>query len=143
MAGDPLRTLDVIAGRSMRTLFRGDVLPDVIVSQDPDSRFRAWMIINGAWCLLAAAAVFGILVVIGIPIQLAFGDEAAHVVAAVALGSCFFCLAGCANALWHGYWHVPKPGARRRAGIASPSTPRCGTPSRATALPPCSSRWGS
>ena len=36
-----------------------------------------------------------------------------------------------------------RPGARGRAGIASPSTPRCGTPSRATAPSSCSSRWGS
>jgi hypothetical protein len=111
MARDPLRTLDVIASRCMRTLLRGDILPSAVLSQDPDSRFRVWTIVNYAWCLLAAAWAVGIIVVVGIPVQLAFGDAAAHVVAATALATGFFCLAGCANALWRGYWLLPK--ARR------------------------------
>jgi len=110
MAGDPLRTLDVIAGRSMRTAFRGDVLPNVVFRQDPDSRFLVWTIVNSAWGLLAAATGVGIILV-GVLVRLAFGRQAGHVVLALALAACFFCLAGCANALWRGYWHLPK--ARR------------------------------
>jgi hypothetical protein len=111
-----MRTLDVVVGRSMRTLFRGDVLPNVIHRRDPDSRFRVWMIVNGAWCLWAAATGFGTLVLVGIPVQLAFGDKAAHVVAAIALAALFFCIAGCVNALWRAYWQLPKARRARERG---------------------------
>ena len=111
MASDPLRTLDVIAGRSMRTVFRGDVLPNVVFRQDPDSRFLVWTIINSAWGLLAAVTGIGTIVLVGVPTRFVFGERAGHVVIALGLGACFFCITGCANALWRGYWHLPK--ARR------------------------------
>jgi hypothetical protein len=107
MARDPLRTLDIVAGRSMRGPFGGDVLPTAVLREDADSRFSVWTIVNYAWALLAAATGVG-LVLVGVLVRLAFGQDAGHVVLALALGACFFCLAGCANALWRGYWHVPK-----------------------------------
>jgi hypothetical protein len=107
MAGDPLRTLDIVAGRSMRGVFGGDVLPSAVLRQDPDSRFIVWTIVNYAWALLAAATGVG-LILVGVLVRLAFGHEAGHVVLALALGACFFCLAGCANALWRAYWYVPR-----------------------------------
>ena len=107
MARDALRTLDIVAGRSMRRVLGGDVLPAAVRREDPDSRFRVWTIVNCAWCLLAAA--FGVgLILVGALVRLAFGQEAGHVALAFGLGVGFFCLAGCVNALWRAYWYVPK-----------------------------------
>jgi hypothetical protein len=76
---------------------------------DPDnSRLYAGMVTVG-WAGLAV----GFLVAIGLafPVGSLLGEQAGDSVATVFLAAEFFCLAGCANALWHMLWHVPQ--ARR------------------------------
>jgi hypothetical protein len=77
---------------------------------DPDdSRLYAGMVAC-TWALLA----FGFLVAMGLafPVRSLLGEGAGNVVAAACVGGGFFCLAGCANALWHMTWHVSQ--VRRR-----------------------------
>jgi hypothetical protein len=76
---------------------------------DPgDSRYYAAMV-TGGWTALA----FGFIVAIGLafPVRSLLGDQAGNIVAAAFVSAGFFCLAACANALWHMTWHVSQ--ARR------------------------------
>jgi hypothetical protein len=142
MAGDPLRTLDIVAGRSMRGVFGGDVLPSAVLRKDPDSRFIVWTIVNYAWGLLAAATGVG-LILVGVLARLAFGHEAGHVVSRSR------------SARASSAWRAARTRSGARTGtcrgcdvrasapINAPTTPRGGTPSRATAPWRFSSRWGS
>lgn len=77
---------------------------------DPDdSRYYAVMV-AGAWALLAF-----VILVATLPIGYlvgSLGGQTDHIFVSVSAALCFFCLAGCANALWHVGWYVPQ--ARRR-----------------------------
>jgi hypothetical protein len=77
---------------------------------DPDdSRYYAAMVFGG-WFALA----IGFLIAIGLafPVRSLLGEQAGNSVAAAFVAAGFFCLAGCANAVWHMTWHVSQ--ARRR-----------------------------
>jgi hypothetical protein len=89
----------------MPELLGDSILAWSITSKDstPDGRARYADAVNAAWALLAMA--FGVaMVVFGYLAQVLLGDAAANLVAAVALGGAFFCLAGCTNALWRKHY---------------------------------------
>lgn len=52
----------------------------------------------------------------GFPIGSIAGEGARYFIAALGLAVCCFCIAGCANALWHMYWHVPRARRARKRG---------------------------
>ena len=93
----------------------GDILPWSITKDDLDSRAHCWDIINAAWCLLAFACGIA-MVAIGIPVQILFGSAVGNIIICAGMGATFFCIAGCANALWRRYWFVPLARRRARAG---------------------------
>jgi hypothetical protein len=96
-------------------LGRDDILAWSVTQDDLDSRAHCWDIINAAWCLLAF--VCGVaMVALGIPLQILFGAGVGNVIICAGLGATFFCLAGCANALWRRYWFVPQAQRRARTG---------------------------
>ena len=77
---------------------------------DPDdSRYYAGIVAYG-WAMLA----FGFMLAVGLAflVRAMLGEQTGNIVAAAFVAAGFFCLAGCANALWHMTWHVSQ--ARRR-----------------------------
>jgi hypothetical protein len=80
---------------------------------DPnESRYYAAMVACG-WGVLT----FGFLVAMALafPVRSVLGEQAGNIVAAACVAGGFFCLAGCANALWHMTWHVRQAYRRLRA----------------------------
>jgi hypothetical protein len=99
---------------------------------DPDeSRYYAGMVAGG-WGLLAF--VFGVAIVLSVPVGLLLGDQAGSFVAAACVAAGFFCIAGSANTLWHIAWHVPKHATASEitAPTAWPSRPPCAAASPGT-----------
>jgi hypothetical protein len=75
-----------------------------------DSRYYAVMV-TGGWAALAFGFLIA-MVLISFPVNRLLGAQVAVGWATACLVGGVFCLAGCANAIWHVLWHVPQ--ARRR-----------------------------
>jgi hypothetical protein len=78
-------------------------------TEPDDGRYYAGMVLGG-WAALAFG--FTVAIALAFPVRSLLGERAGNIVAATCVAAAFFCLAGCANALWHMTWHVSQ--ARRR-----------------------------
>lgn len=83
----------------------GGLVSDGVRGDDPDDRSFFLGMVVAAWVSLGFG--FGCAAVaMGFVVSLV-GARAGQVVAYALLAVAFFCIAGCLNALWHKYWHVP------------------------------------
>lgn len=131
---DPSHSIHVRVVRLVDPIIGGvGADPDDPNLADPESVAYWGYMINACWGLLAFACIL-IMAVVGTAMKKLVSDGATAVVLTVCMGAGFFCLAGCANALWRRYVILPE--ARRLA--------TCGAPAEAQAalrrsLPPNSS----
>lgn len=103
-------------------------------ASDPEASAYISTTVAVAWVFAGVVCVFGI--ALGFPVRSLFGEAVGNVVATTFLAAGFFCMAGCANALWHRLWYAPQarrrlraegPGGKRFARSMRRSVPRYGS----------------
>jgi hypothetical protein len=115
----PPRTVHYLLAVAVMRRFKRDAPSDYrtveqqleLDDADPDDSRVYAVVVTAGWAALVVGCIVA-MVLLSLAVDVLLGAQVAMGVANACLFGTVFCLAGCANALWHVLWYVPQ--ARRR-----------------------------